>query len=231
MSKVLIVGRRSRLAEEVVKFGDNEYEIWPHDGFDLDIGKASEFDVILNCAAITGADDCEKNYHKALKVNSILPLYLEEVCIEAESRLVHICTNYSLCEPGEWNRYAMSKAIGSSKLKRSQIIYTSFFTDEWTASLSKVNCDFGTIKAHISPVAQRIATVLENPNKFGGWIYIGNPNGKRFYSYITKYNQNVEMTQDDKFLPPVRSMIDSYWNKFANCEAKLNYINDKLIAY
>lgn len=51
-------------------------------------------DVIVNCAAFTAVDDCETLFEEANKVNAAGAANLAEYCLDANSFLVHISTDY-----------------------------------------------------------------------------------------------------------------------------------------
>ncbi len=51
-------------------------------------------DVIINCAAYTAVDDCEKNQELAWQVNSDGPRFLAKACEKVDARLIHISTDY-----------------------------------------------------------------------------------------------------------------------------------------
>ncbi len=55
---------------------------------------AAKPEVVINCAAYTAVDLCEKEEELCRKVNSDGPRFLAQACREAGSRLIHISTDY-----------------------------------------------------------------------------------------------------------------------------------------
>jgi len=55
---------------------------------------ARKVDVVINCAAYTNVDACEKNYDIAYKVNADAPGYVAKACAAAGSKMVHVSTDY-----------------------------------------------------------------------------------------------------------------------------------------
>ena len=77
---------------------------------DLDITKLEQVkevldkekpDVIINCAAATNVDGCEKNQELAFKINAIGPRNLAMVCEEIGAKLVQVSTDYVFSGVGE----------------------------------------------------------------------------------------------------------------------------------
>lgn len=52
------------------------------------------FDVLVNCAAITGVDACELDREAAWAVNALAPEAMAEVCRAKNARMVHLSTDY-----------------------------------------------------------------------------------------------------------------------------------------
>ncbi len=53
-----------------------------------------EFDVLVNCAAQTNVDRCEKEVEEAFRVNAEAVATLAEICARKKRRCVHISTDY-----------------------------------------------------------------------------------------------------------------------------------------
>ena len=69
----------------------------------LDLGKLdqvrstlseTEFDLLLNCAALTNVDYCESHSDEAFLINAQGPRLVAEICREKSAKLVHISTDY-----------------------------------------------------------------------------------------------------------------------------------------
>lgn len=53
-----------------------------------------EFDVLVNCAALTQVDYCESHQEEAFRVNAEAPGKIAEVCSRKGARCIHIGTDY-----------------------------------------------------------------------------------------------------------------------------------------
>lgn len=149
--KLALIGANGMLARMVRHVAPSAYDVIPFDLPDFDI---TERDLVLsamthlrphfivNCAAYTDVDGCEKNEELALRVNGRGPGYLAEAALETGATLVHISTDYVFAgdktEPyfeddptGPLSSYGRSKlegerAILASGLARYFIIRTSW---------------------------------------------------------------------------------------------------------
>ena len=75
--------------------------VTPTDVADLDITDAgavdeavSDADVVVNCAAWTDVDGAETNEAAAFRINAVGPQVLARACATADTRLLHISTDY-----------------------------------------------------------------------------------------------------------------------------------------
>jgi|ERR1051326_2180462 dTDP-4-dehydrorhamnose reductase len=55
---------------------------------------AAEFDVLINCAAMTNVDLCESKREQALAINAEAPKLLAEICRDKRAKLIHFSTDY-----------------------------------------------------------------------------------------------------------------------------------------
>lgn len=121
--KILITGSKGQLGNElqdIIKTGKAEIgevsdviknaEVVAVDVEDLDITKLEQVksvlkeekpDVVINCAAATNVDGCEKNQELAFKINAIGPRNLAMVCEEIGAKLVQVSTDYVFSGVGE----------------------------------------------------------------------------------------------------------------------------------
>lgn len=53
-----------------------------------------EFDVLVNCAALTNVDRCERETDEANRVNAVAPGVMAEVCVARGADLIHVSTDY-----------------------------------------------------------------------------------------------------------------------------------------
>lgn len=103
--RVIIVGSRGRIGGAVVR------RLSSRPGFDvigldraalpldepgpvLDRLREISFDVLINCAAITGVDACEADPEAAWAVNALAPEAMALVCLEKGARMIHLSTDY-----------------------------------------------------------------------------------------------------------------------------------------
>ena len=56
--------------------------------------KNTKFKYVINCAAITNLELCEKNYVAAKRINSDLPKFLSDKSIKYKFKLIHISTDH-----------------------------------------------------------------------------------------------------------------------------------------
>ncbi len=53
-----------------------------------------DFDVLINAAAFTNVDLCEREHDQALRINAEAPCVVAEICRDKNARLVHFSTDY-----------------------------------------------------------------------------------------------------------------------------------------
>ena len=109
MKKILVTGCNGQLGRAIRKEYEGEAEFINTDVIDaegitkLDITNVEETvglvretkpDVIINCAAATNVDGCEKDYDFAYRVNAIGPRNLSIAATETGAKLIHVSTDY-----------------------------------------------------------------------------------------------------------------------------------------
>jgi dTDP-4-dehydrorhamnose reductase len=107
MQKVLILGKKGMLGQELVKvFGQDGFKLTAWDKEDLDVLNFEELEkkikelkpeVVLNAVAYNAVDKCEENEKElelAKKINGYFPGQLAKICKEIEAVLVHYSTDY-----------------------------------------------------------------------------------------------------------------------------------------
>lgn len=145
--KILVLGKSGQLGQEVQRvFSDEEkYEVLAPSEADADIsdcGKlekiAGEFnpEVIVNCAAYTNVDACQKNVDIAETVNSVGPLNAAKAALRSKAFLIHISTDYvyngktefkkishktDASEEQPLNVYGMTKLFGENRIKAAMM--------------------------------------------------------------------------------------------------------------
>ena len=102
--KIVIIGSGGRLGAALVRG-------WKRAGDDiigfnhaaLDVGdwravwaalEPIEFDVLVNCAALTNVDYCEAHEEEAFRINAAAPITLADLCARKGARMIHISTDY-----------------------------------------------------------------------------------------------------------------------------------------
>lgn len=135
--RIVIIGSGGRLGAALVRawraLGDEVLGL-NHELLDLadyrqihDRLDALDFDVLVNCAAITNVDLCEREEALAFRVNSGAVAKLADVCARKRARCVHISTDYVFDgekrepyteddEPNPISKYGASKLAGERGL-------------------------------------------------------------------------------------------------------------------
>jgi len=101
--KVLVLGSGGRLGAaltrelasgvETLGLGRGELDLAAADAI-TEVLDCHEFDVLINCAALTNVDYCETHRDEAFAVNAIGPGIIAQVCARRGARMIHISTDY-----------------------------------------------------------------------------------------------------------------------------------------
>ena len=102
--------------------------------------KKKKIKIILNFAAITNIEDCEKNKKIAYKTNVKLPIELSKIANKLKIKFIHISTDHYICKNlpikeksnvKTCNYYSKTKLLAEKKIlrfnKNALIIRTNFF--------------------------------------------------------------------------------------------------------
>jgi len=101
--KVGIIGTNGRLGAALARNYARDFELITFDRGQLDLGKRDQvhslfshlnFDLVINCAALTNVDRCESHRDEAFLVNAEAPGLLAKICREKSAKLIHISTDY-----------------------------------------------------------------------------------------------------------------------------------------
>jgi dTDP-4-dehydrorhamnose reductase len=101
--KIAVIGANGRLGAAFVREYERDFQVSGFDRNQIDLGQLDqirsvlfeiEFDLLLNCAALTNVDYCESNREEAFLVNAEAPGLLAEICAKKSARLVHVSTDY-----------------------------------------------------------------------------------------------------------------------------------------
>jgi dTDP-4-dehydrorhamnose reductase len=100
---IVILGAGGRLGAALLRAYRDQFDVAGFDHAQLDLGderllrdrlSALDFDVLVNCAALTNVDHCESHRDEAMRINAEAPRVLAEICEKREARLIHISTDY-----------------------------------------------------------------------------------------------------------------------------------------
>lgn len=86
-----------------------------------------EFDLMINCAAMTNVDSCQSNRDAAMKANAIGPRNLARAAEKMGAKLLHVSTDYVFPGDGnepytEWDVCAPKSVYGKSKYLGEQYV-------------------------------------------------------------------------------------------------------------
>ena len=103
LRRIIVIGANGRLGAALAREYQGVFSVKAFARSQLDLGKLdqvrstlseTEFDLLLNCAALTNVDYCESHRHEAFLINAEGPRLLAEICAEKSAKLVHISTDY-----------------------------------------------------------------------------------------------------------------------------------------
>lgn len=102
-SKILIVGSGGRLGSALLRVFGRDFVVKGLTRGELDLATGEgmtsvleplDFDLLINCAAQTNVDRCEREPAEAFALNAEAPRILAQVCSRKGARLIHISTDY-----------------------------------------------------------------------------------------------------------------------------------------
>ncbi len=137
--KVLLLGKSGMLGSYFLKHlaGDQDFEMYAFNRKNLDISSFKDLEkvfkkispnLVINCAAYTKVDDCEKYVDEAFKINSRAAGVIAKVCNQENATLIHFSTDYVFdgenqngydenSDPNPINVYGHSKLGGENFIK------------------------------------------------------------------------------------------------------------------
>ncbi len=133
--KIAILGSRGRLGAALLKcwasepdftvrgFARPEFDLLDLASIDRALDGGESFDWVVNCAANTNVDACERQPEEARLANAVSPRRIAERCARTGARLIHISTDYVFdgrarepyaedAAPSPLSVYGQSKADG-----------------------------------------------------------------------------------------------------------------------
>jgi len=127
--KLLVIGASGLLGSRVAGLASKEHEVYGTcSSHELSLPNSLKLDVtnqeevkktvselkpqaVVNCAAMTNVDGCEREPEKARALNSFAPQYLANACQENECKLVHVSTDYVF--DGEKGNYSEKDRVSA----------------------------------------------------------------------------------------------------------------------
>src|SRR5262249_15537269 len=101
--RIVILGADGRLGCALKKSYRKNFDVIGLNRAQLDLAKSDqirdrlasfEFDLLINCAAMTNVDLCESKQAEAFRVNADAPKVLVEICSKKKAKLIHFSTDY-----------------------------------------------------------------------------------------------------------------------------------------
>jgi len=101
--RVAVIGTDGRLGAALAREYARDLEVTSYKRNQLDLSRLdqirsvlseTEFDLLINCAALTNVDYCESNRKEAFLVNAEAPRLLAEICRDKAAKLIHFSTDY-----------------------------------------------------------------------------------------------------------------------------------------
>jgi dTDP-4-dehydrorhamnose reductase len=100
---IIVIGAKGRLGAALSREYQHAFPVKEFARSQLDLGKlgqirsilsGTEFDLLINCGALTNVDYCESHRDEAFLINAQAPRLLAVICAEKSAKLVHISTDY-----------------------------------------------------------------------------------------------------------------------------------------
>lgn len=141
MKKFLIIAAHSRLAQAFHSLYQSSIAI-PKTECDITNKQSLEetfkkypCDYVLNCAALTDIEYCEKNPTNCLDVNTIGVSHLNDLCQKFNKKLIHISSDYAV---HPINIYGYSKYLSEQIISSEMLIIRTNFYDKQTYVVKKL---------------------------------------------------------------------------------------------
>lgn len=103
--RILLTGTTGKVGGFLAQYWQDTHEVTPLDRKVIDLTDAdalekylqrTDFDLIVNPAAVSTPEGCENNPDLATRVNTTAPAIMAKVCAEKDRQLVHFSTDYVL---------------------------------------------------------------------------------------------------------------------------------------
>lgn len=181
---ILLLGKSGILGSYFLKLlaGDSDFEVFAYDYDHLDITDVSALKnvfetlnpfFVINCAAYTAVDECEKNADLAFRVNGEAVGEIAKLCKKHDSTLIHFSTDYIFDgqkkagyeeddKPDPLNVYGESKLEGERLIKENltkyYLIRTSWLYGENGKNFVDTMLKLGEEKDELSVVDDQIGS-------------------------------------------------------------------------
>ena len=135
MAKILVSGGNSRLATCFKRFYPTQIALLTKAQCDITnktqlkkVIKNFKAKYILNCAAETNIERCEKNPTSCFELNTLAVYQLDQMCSKYNRKLLHISSDYAIKPVNVygWTKYLSEKLLSPKNL----IIRTSFYSSD-----------------------------------------------------------------------------------------------------
>ncbi len=101
--KIVIIGASGRLGAALVRAYQGKFDVTGFNHAQLDLANQSqiqdnlsplEFNLLINCAAMTDVDLCEQEIDQAFAINAEGPQLVARICRDKNAKMIHFSTDY-----------------------------------------------------------------------------------------------------------------------------------------
>jgi dTDP-4-dehydrorhamnose reductase len=101
--RIAVIGAGGRLGKALCRSYAEEFEVLPFGRDQVDLAspesvrgalESADFDVLVNCAALTNVDYCETHEDEARRINAEAVREIAEIASGKDARVIHISTDY-----------------------------------------------------------------------------------------------------------------------------------------
>jgi dTDP-4-dehydrorhamnose reductase len=134
--RIIIIGAGGRLGAAVAReyagefdvtgFSHEELDLTDHARLEQRVGEI-DFELLINCAALTNVDYCESSREEAFAINAEAPRVMAKLCAEKKANFIHLSTDYVFDGEKREPYYEEDEArpisvYGESKLRGEQLV-------------------------------------------------------------------------------------------------------------
>jgi dTDP-4-dehydrorhamnose reductase len=101
--KIVVIGAGGRLGAALVREYQGKFDVTSFNHEQLDLANQNQirdnlsplqFDLLINCAAMTNVDLCEQEIEQAFAINAEGPQLLARICRDKNAKMIHFSTDY-----------------------------------------------------------------------------------------------------------------------------------------